>query len=193
MNQQFDNMIKVLAYFADQCDMFKPMLDGVNALRTENQALRARVEVTDIFHNRMQLHSTYAADYAQFGVETVRMAQASTPTRTFNSKKGFKQNLCTADLITLFKEVIKQGKGSYDRVSLEEMLDFYSMTETLDFDIYMELWDAIDAQHQEPEPEMPPVVEPEVPPTTDPDMPSTKPAVPGEDDIPKSKATKKKK
>lgn len=192
MNQNFDNMIKVLAYFADQCDMFKPMLDGVNALRTENQALKARVEVTDIFHNRMQLHSTYSADYAQFGVETVRIAQASASTRSF------KQNLCTADLITLFKQVIKQGKGSYDKAALEEMLDFYSMTEILDFDVYMELWDMIDAQHQapvipDPEPEIPPVVDPEVPPTTEPDVPSTKPAVPGEDDMPKTKATKKKK
>lgn len=32
----FNNMIEVLAYFADQCDMFKPMLDGVTQLKEES-------------------------------------------------------------------------------------------------------------------------------------------------------------
>ncbi|WP_304576589.1 hypothetical protein [Romboutsia ilealis] len=31
----FNNMIEVLGYFADQCDMFKPLLDGVTQLQNE--------------------------------------------------------------------------------------------------------------------------------------------------------------
>ena len=34
-SELFNNMIEVLGYFADQCDMFKPMLYGVNQLKEE--------------------------------------------------------------------------------------------------------------------------------------------------------------
>lgn len=40
----FDNMIQVLTYFADSCDMFQPILDGVNDLWEENQNLKAEIE-----------------------------------------------------------------------------------------------------------------------------------------------------
>ena len=39
MNTQFNNMIQVLTYFANQCDMFRPMLEGVESLQQENQYL----------------------------------------------------------------------------------------------------------------------------------------------------------
>lgn len=200
MNPQFNNMIQVLAYFADQCDMFQPMLEGVTALRDENDKLKTKLELSNILQNRMQLQSTYSADYANFGVETVRVAQASEKEKV-KSNFEFKQNISTNDLILLFRQVINVGKENYDRTTMEEMLDFYSMTEVLDFDVYIELWDLIDLQHQEPvvpepEPEIPLTpLEPSIP--VEPEVPPTEPDVPSEgeagENTPEQQIAKKKK
>ena len=44
MNTQFNNMIQVLTYFANQCDMFRPMLEGVESLQQENQYLKQELD-----------------------------------------------------------------------------------------------------------------------------------------------------
>lgn len=141
MNTQFNNMIQVLTYFANQCDMFRPMLEGVESLQQENQYLKQELDKSIIVQNRMQLNTTFSADYANFGVAVA--SQYS------NNEKATKNE--QDDLYNLFKSVISVGKDNYDRADMEYKLDFYSMIEKLDFDRYIELWDLIDSQHAETE------------------------------------------
>lgn len=141
MNTQFDNMIQVLTYFANQCDMFRPMLEGVESLQQENIYLRDELEKSLIIQNRMQLNTTFAADYANFGVITASLSEAGEESIYVESAKD--------DLYNLFKSVIYVGKDNYDRADMEYKLDFYSMIDKIDFDRYTELWDLIDSQHAE--------------------------------------------
>lgn len=141
MNTQFDNMIQVLTYFANQCDMFRPMLEGVESLQQENIYLRDELEKSLIIQNRMQLNTTFAADYANFGVITASLSEAGEESIYVESAKD--------DLYNLFKSVICVGKDNYDRADMEYKLDFYSMIDKIDFDRYTELWDLIDSQHAE--------------------------------------------
>ena len=129
MNTQFNNMIQVLTYFANQCDMFRPMLEGVESLQQENQYLKQELDKSIIVQNRMQLNTTFSADYANFGVAVT--SQYS------NNEKAAKNE--QDDLYNLFKSVISVGRDNYDREDMEYKLDFYSMIEKLDFDRYIEL------------------------------------------------------
>ena len=139
MNTQFNNMIQVLTYFANQCDMFRPMLEGVESLQQENQYLKQELDKSIIVQNRMQLNTTFSADYANFGVAVA--SQYS------NNEKAAKNE--QDDLYNLFKSVISVGRDNYDREDMEYKLDFYSMIEKLDFDRYIELWDLIESQYAE--------------------------------------------
>ena len=139
MNTQFNNMIQVLTYFANQCDMFRPMLEGVESLQQENQYLKQELDKSIIVQNRMQLNTTFSADYANFGVAVT--SQYS------NNEKAAKNE--QDDLYNLFKSVISVGRDNYDREDMEYKLDFYSMIEKLDFDRYIELWDLIESQYTE--------------------------------------------
>ena len=139
MNTQFNNMIQVLTYFANQCDMFRPMLEGVESLQQENQYLKQELEKSIIVQNRMQLNTTFSADYANFGVVVA--------SKYSNNEKATKNE--QDDLYNLFKSVISVGRDNYDREDMEYKLDFYSMIEKLDFDRYIELWDLIESQYTE--------------------------------------------
>lgn len=158
--QKFDNMVQVLSYFADQCDMFKPMLDGVNQLQAENISLKKEVDSNKITNDRIQLNSTFSADYANFGVATVKNATVDNTNTVKVSSKD--------DLYNLIKAVINVGRENYVRADMEYKLDFYSMTERITFDQYVELWDLITAQHNTP------VVDPQ-PPTESTDPNPTEP------------------
>lgn len=154
MNTQFDNMIQVLTYFANQCDLFKPMLDGVESLQQENVYLRDELEKSLIVQNRMQLNTTFAADYANFGVITASVSEANEESVYAKNEKD--------DLYNLFKSVICVGKDNYDKADMEYKLDFYSMIDKIDFDKYVELWDLIDSQHAEDKEEIEESVENEM-------------------------------
>lgn len=145
MNTQFDNMIQVLTYFANQCDLFKPMLEGVESLQQENAYLKNELEKSLIVQNRMQLNTTFSADYANFGVV---VASESVVEDTSEEKSAAEKSV-EDDLYNLFKSVISIGKDNYDRKDMQYKLDFYSMVDRLDFDRYIELWDLIDSQHAE--------------------------------------------
>ena len=145
MNTQFDNMIQVLTYFANQCDLFKPMLEGVENLQQENAYLKDELEKSLIVQNRMQLNTIFSADYANFGVVVASQSvveDTSEEKSTVVTVKSIKD-----DLYNLFKSVINIGKDNYDKADMEYKLDFYSMVDKLDFDRYIELWDLIDTQY----------------------------------------------
>ncbi|MGL4877902.1 hypothetical protein [Paraclostridium dentum] len=192
MNQKFDNMIKVLAYFADQCDMFQPMLEGVTSLKEENELLTKRVKEFNITQNRMLLNSTYSAHYANFGIETARLEATSAGKNGYNPADI--KNISVNDLIDLFTKVIIVGRQNYDRYEMETMLDFYFMIEIMDFDTYMNLWDLMDAQEQEEdEPLIPlePSIPSEQPNPEENELPLTplEPSTPAESDVPSEEET----
>lgn len=149
--QKFENMVQVLTYLSEQCELFTPMLEGVNSLQTENLNLKKQVEEATITGNRIQLNSTFAADYANFGVATVKKLET-------DAENGAKA-LSKIDLYNLIKAVIDIGKENYVRSDMEYKLDFYSMTDRIDFDQYIELWDLIASQHNSPEEEVPPTTD----------------------------------
>lgn len=136
MNSQFDNMIKVLTYFANQCDMFRPMLEGVESLQQENIFLREQLNQSTIVNNRMHLNATFSADQANFGVAVSK----NTEDEIVVAEKE------KEDLYVLIKSVIEVGADNYDRANMEYVLDFYSMIDKIDFDKYAELWDLMDSQ-----------------------------------------------
>lgn len=136
MNTQFDNMIQVLTYFANQCDMFRPMLEGVESLQQENQYLKQELDKSIIVQNRMQLNTTFSADYANFGVI---VASQSVADDNSEEEKSAATKSVKDDLYNLFKSVISIGKDNYDKADMEYKLDFYSMIDKLDFDRYIEL------------------------------------------------------
>lgn len=143
MNTQFNNMIQVLTYFANQCDMFRPMLEGVESLQQENQYLKQELDKSIVTQNRMQLNTTFSADYANFGVAVATREAGTEPTTNAFAKSE------QDDLYNLIKSVISVGRDNYNRKDMEYKLDFYSMIEKLDFDRYVELWDLIESQYAE--------------------------------------------
>ena len=153
----FNNMIQVLSYFADQCDMFDPMLQGVKDLNEKNQMLDDKIRQTNILYDRMQLNATYLADNANFGVEMVKSPTGELPA-TMNIDP---KNILVEDRYNLIKAVINVGKDNYDKERMEQLLDFYSMVNILDFDRYTELVEIIEEQHKEDIPVVLPSVLPE--------------------------------
>lgn len=141
----FNNMIQVLSYFADQCDMFDPMLQGIKDLNEKNQMLDDKIRQTNILYDRMQLNATYLADNANFGVEMVKSSTGELPTIINIDPK----NILIEDRYNLIKAVINVGKDNYDKERMEQLLDFYSMVNILDFDRYAELIEIIEEQHKE--------------------------------------------
>lgn len=140
----FNNMIQVLTYFASQCDMFDPMLEGVKDLNEKNQILDDKIRQTNILYDRMQLNATYLADNANFGVAMVKSPNGEVVVNNIDPK-----NILFDDRYNLIKAVINIGKDNYDREKMEQLLDFYSMVNILSFERYSELLDIIDEQHKE--------------------------------------------
>lgn len=147
MEQQFNNMIQVLTYFADQCDMYKPMLDGVQHLKDQNELLKDQLKQSVIMQNRLQLESSFSADYANFGIATVNAASVDNVDVT--REQTYKSISKEDDLYSLIKSVIAIGKDNYNKKDMEYKLDFYSMIEKIDFDKYMELIELIESQHED--------------------------------------------
>lgn len=147
MEQQFNNMIQVLTYFADQCDMYKPMLDGVQHLKDQNELLKDQLKQSVIIQNRLQLESSFSADYANFGIATVNAASVDNVDVT--REQTYKSISKEDDLYSLIKSVIDIGKDNYNKKDMEYKLDFYSMIEKIDFDKYMELIELIESQHED--------------------------------------------
>lgn len=138
--QKFDNMIQVLTYFADQCDMFKPMLEGVNTLKDENTLLKEKLKTTNIINNRLQLNSTFSADYANFGIATVKNVNEEDENLKISNEK---------DLYNLIEAVIKVGKDNYIRTDMEYKLSFYNMIEKISDENYLKLNNMIKKQNEE--------------------------------------------
>ena len=147
MEQQFNNMIQVLTYFADQCDMYKPMLDGVQHLKDQNELLKDQLKQSVIIQNRLQLESSFSADYANFGIATVNAASVNKV--DVAREQTYKSISKEDDLYSLIKSVIDIGKDNYNKKDMEYKLDFYSMIEKIDFDKYMELIELIESQHED--------------------------------------------
>ena len=132
MEQQFNNMIQVLTYFADQCDMYKPMLDGVQHLKDQNEILKDQLKQSVIIQNRLQLESSFSADYANFGIATVNAA--SVDNVDVAREQTYRSISKEDDLYSLIKSVIAIGKDNYNKKDMEYKLDFYSMIEKIDFE-----------------------------------------------------------
>lgn len=142
--QNFENMIQVLSYFAEQCDLFKPMLDGVTSLKDENTKLKEGVWNASMLNNRVQLGTTFSADYANFGIS--RTALADLDKAEQESLKYSQQK----DLYNLFKSVIMIGKDNYIRQDMEYKLMFYFTNGGLLFEDYTDLTNMIFLQHDKP-------------------------------------------
>ena len=145
----FNNMIQVLTYFADQCDMFAPMLQGVKDLNEKNQILDEKIRQTNILYDRMQLNATYLADNANFGVEILKTPEAEAAATALKNIEP-KENISFNDRYNLIKAVISVGKDNYDREKMEQLLDFYSMLNIINSLQYEKLLNIIDEQHEEP-------------------------------------------
>lgn len=145
----FNNMIQVLTYFADQCDMFAPMLQGVKDLNEKNQILDEKIRQTNILYDRMQLNATYLADNANFGVEILKTPEAEAAVTALKNIEP-KENISFNDRYNLIKAVISVGKDNYDREKMEQLLDFYSMLNIINSLQYEKLLNIIDEQHEEP-------------------------------------------
>ena len=92
-----------------------------------------------VVQNIRQLRTFYKSDYANFGIAVVTNSVALTSTEDI-TPYGY-------DLFELFKQIIEEGKDTYDRIELEEYIDFYVMTFIFNFDMAFELFDMIDSQH----------------------------------------------
>lgn len=161
-NPNFENMIQVLSYFAEQCDLFKPMLDGVTSLQDDNTKLKDGVWNASMLNNRVQLNTTFSADYANFGINSAKSTGVDEESQE-NAKYSQQK-----DLYKLFKAVIMIGKDNYVKADMEYKLFFYYFNGGLLFDDYTDLTNMIYSQHDKPSvkpPTDPPPVEEVVPPT----------------------------
>ena len=126
-------------------------------LKNRVRQLEAELYNYKVNQNLRQLRTFYKSDYANFGVATLNNYSIE-PTSIAITPYGY-------DLFEIFKEVIAQGKDKYDRIELEEYIDFYLMTFVFDFDMVFELFDLLDANEDiiedEPVEEEPPMEEEE--------------------------------
>ena len=126
-------------------------------LKNRVRQLEAELYNYKVNQNLRQLRTFYKSDYANFGVATLNNYSIE-PTSIAITPYGY-------DLFEIFKEVIAQGKDKYDRIELEEYIDFYLMTFVFDFDMVFELFDLLDANEDtiedEPVEEEPPTEEEE--------------------------------
>lgn len=129
----------------------------VSLLQKKVSLLEAELYNYKVNQNLRQLRTSYRSDYANFGVATLNNYSVE-PTSIAITPYGY-------DLFEIFKEVIAQGKDKYDRIELEEYIDFYLMTFVFDFDMVFELFDLLDANEDiiedEPVEEEPPTEEEE--------------------------------
>ena len=129
----------------------------IRNLKNRVRQLEEEVYNYKVNQNLRQLRTFYKSDYANFGVATLNNYSIE-PTSIAITPYGY-------DLFEIFKEVIAQGKDKYDRIELEEYIDFYLMTFVFDFDMVFELFDLLDANEDiiedEPVEEEPPTEEEE--------------------------------
>lgn len=118
-------------------------------LKNRVRQLEAEIYNYKVTQNLRQLRTFYKSDYANFGVATVGNTFVA-PTSLEITPYGY-------DLFELFKEIISEGKDCYDRIELEEYIDFYVMTFIFDFEMAFELFDMIDSQHLDTEIEDEPI------------------------------------
>ena len=129
----------------------------IRNLKNRVRQLEEEIYNYKVTQNLRQLRTFYKSDYANFGVATLNNYSIE-PTNIAITPYGY-------DLFEIFKEVIAQGKDKYDRIELEEYIDFYLMTFVFDFDMVFELFDLLDANEDiiedEPVEEEPPTEEEE--------------------------------
>ena len=129
----------------------------IRNLKNRVRQLEEEIYNYKVNQNLRQLRTSYRSDYANFGVATLNNYSVE-PTSIAITPYGY-------DLFEIFKEVIAQGKDKYDRIELEEYIDFYLMTFVFDFDMVFELFDLLDANENiiedEPVEEEPPTEEEE--------------------------------
>lgn len=146
-------------------------------LKNRVRQLEAELYNYKVNQNLRQLRTSYRSDYANFGVATINNYSIE-PTSIAITPYGY-------DLFEIFKEVIAQGKDKYDRIELEEYIDFYLMTFVFDFDMVFELFDLLDANEDtiedEPVEEEPPTEEEE---DVVEDTPTILPNLPGDEATP---------
>lgn len=149
----------------------------VSLLQKKVSLLEAELYNYKVNQNLRQLRTFYKSDYANFGVATLNNYSVE-PTSIAITPYGY-------DLFEIFKEVIAQGKDKYDRIELEEYIDFYLMTFVFDFDMVFELFDLLDANEDiiedEPVEEEPPTEEEE---DVVEDTPTILPNLPGDEATP---------
>lgn len=145
-NPNFENMIQVLSYFAEQCDLFKPMLEGVTSLQDDNTKLKNGVWEASMLNNRVQLGTTFSADYANFGISGASVKSTDLDKESQESVKYSQQK----DLYNLFKSVIMIGKDNYIKQDMEYKLLFYFSNGGLLFEDFTDLTNMIFLQHDKP-------------------------------------------
>lgn len=106
---------------------------GKRLTRLENDFYKYTVA-----QNRMMLASRYSADRVDFKIDN-----------TMRSVMAVKQDL-DYDLFNLLKANIIVGIENYDRIDMEQKMDFYVNSGVIDWDMWDELYALIELQHNPP-------------------------------------------
>lgn len=91
-----------------------------------------------VVQNRLALTSRYNADRVDFKVDNT----IGSPMRSLKALDH--------DLFNLMKVNIEVGKENYNRVEMEEKMDFYVNEGIIDWDMWDELFEAMELQHNPP-------------------------------------------
>ncbi|MGL5647432.1 MAG: hypothetical protein ACRDDY_06240 [Clostridium sp.] len=119
----------------------------VNLLQKKVSLLETNMSNYMIKQNRIQLHTTYGSDRVTFKVDTVTMSDSN------KSKEEIDY-----DLFDLMMSNIIVGVDNYNRLEVESMMDFYVSIGKIDYDMWDELWVAMELQHNPPVEEVVPEV-----------------------------------
>ena len=98
-----------------------------------------KLEAIDIYNTRTQLNSIFMTDKLTYTL-TISL---------FSEDDGNKMNIGGQyNIYELISTLILSGKENYDRLMVENQIDFYTITGALSFDMAEMLFDIIDEQHR---------------------------------------------
>ena len=108
----------------------------INSLKNKISNLEDIINEQNVSQNKFILSNTYVADTTALKVDIM--------TTAYSSDSGVNEDL----FMMIYKNIIV-GKENYNRVEMEEIIDFYTMVGSLDFDMAGILFDLIEQQHVE--------------------------------------------
>lgn len=115
----------------------------VNLLQKKVSLLESNINGYMVTQNRLQLNSTYSADQSNF-----RINVSVVNGREFEVELDY-------DLLKLIKANVLVGRDNYDRIKIEEILDFYVGIGKIDYCMWDEIWLIMELQHNPPIEEAP--------------------------------------